>query len=534
MMSDHRFSRRYFFYGTLLAGAIPSRGFGSTASLTALGFKSPNEKLNIGAIGMGTRGPAILVGAAATENIVAVCDVDEERSARGFAQYPKANKYKDYRKMFEAEGKNIDAVMIATPDHMHTPIALLAMQHGKHVYCEKPLTRTPWEAQLLADAAVKYKVATQMGNQGWNHEGTKTACEIVWSGEIGDVKEVHSFTGGIYGGQPNIPATGPEATPVPPTLDWDLWLGCTDTRAFNPLMTNQWRAFIDFSTGGSLGDWLVHNLGPAHLALQLDKVAPTSVECVFVEGKNNWIWPLRAHIVFEFPARGNFPPVTVHTYQNMRGDFQDPQGMQEGERLFPAMNNLTDKGRPFVQGGDGMMLVSTQLTVDGKPMGRGGAPLAGAPGGAGRGPGGRGPGGGGFPGGGRGLPPGMSSDPKMRAPGNGAVFVGSKGYMSTTSRGEGVWLLPAARWADYRLPPQLLQRGVNHQQDWIRACKGGASGVSDFAVATKYIEWLSLGAIALRVPGKLMWDANKRRFSNNDEANKLLKPFLRKGWDLKV
>jgi hypothetical protein len=128
----------------------------------------------------------------------------------------------------------------------------------------------------------------------------------------------------------------------------------------------------------------------------------------------------------------------------------------------------------------------------------------------------------------------MSSDPKMRAPGNGAVFVGSKGYMATTSRGEGVWLLPASRWAEYKLPTQMLQRGVNHQQDWIRACKGGAPGVSDFAVATKYIEWLSLGAIALRVPGKLMWDGNKRRFSNSDEANKLVKPFLRKGWDLKV
>ena len=375
-MKDHRFSRRYFFYGTLLAGAVPSGGFGSTPSLSALGYKSPNEKLNIGAVGFGVRGPAILVGAAATENIVALCDVDEERSARGFAQYPNAKKYKDYRKMFDTEGKNIDAVMVATPDHMHTPVALLAMQHGKHVYCEKPLTRTASEAQLLADAAVKYKVATQMGNQGWNHEGTKTACEIFWSGEIGDVKEVHAWTGGIYGGQPNIPETGPAATSVPATLDWDLWLGCAESRSFNPLMTNQWRAFIDFSTGGSLGDWLVHNLGPAHLALLLDKVSPTSVECVYVEGKNQWLWPLRAHIVFEFPARGSMPPVTVHTYQNMRGDFQDPPGMAEGERLFPPMNNLAERGRPFVQGGDGMMLVSTQLTVDGKPLsqqGRGGA-----------------------------------------------------------------------------------------------------------------------------------------------------------------
>ena len=133
-----------------------------------------------------------------------VSHAKEQRSARGFAAYPNAKKYKDYRKMFETEGKNIDAVMIATPDHMHTPVALLAMQRGKHVYCEKPLTRTPWEAQLLAGAAVKYKVATQMGNQGWNHEGTKTACEILWSDEIGDVKELHAWTGGIYGGQPNI------------------------------------------------------------------------------------------------------------------------------------------------------------------------------------------------------------------------------------------------------------------------------------------------------------------------------------------
>ncbi|MCW5966751.1 MAG: Gfo/Idh/MocA family oxidoreductase [Bryobacterales bacterium] len=521
-MNGYRFPRRHFFFGPLLTAAVPAGGFGSTASLSRLGYKSPNEKLNVGAVGIGIRGPAILSGAAATENIVALCDVDEARSARGFAEYPRAKKYKDYRKMFEAEGKGMDAVMIATPDHMHTPIALLAMQQGKHVYCEKPLTRTAWESQLLADAAVKYKVATQMGNQGWSHEGTKTACEILWSGEIGEVKELHSWTGGIYGGQPNIPATGPAATAVPPTLDWDLWLGCAESRSFNPLMTNQWRAFIDFSTGGSLGDWLVHNLGPAHLALQLDKASPISVECVFVEGKSEWLWPLRAHVVFEFPARAGMPPLTVHTYQNMRGDFENPPGMGEDERLFPPMNNLSEKGRPFVQGGDGMMLVSTQLTVDGKPIQQQrppqfpqGARRPGSPGGP--------------P-----LPPGVSSDPKMRAPGNGAILVGSKGHMATSARGEGVWLLPASRWAEYKLPSQMLPRGVNHQQDWIRACKGGAPGMSDFSVATKYIEWLALGAIALRVPGKLLWDKDKRRFSNSEAANRYLKPELRKGWDLKL
>jgi hypothetical protein len=525
-MHDNRFSRRYFFYGSLLAGAVPSGGFGSTPSLPALGYKSFNEKLNIAAIGLGTRGPTIVEGAAATENIVALCDVDDVSAAHAYRTYPNATKYKDFRKLLDKESRNIDAVMIATPDHLHAPIALLAMQHGKHVYCEKPLTRTAYESHLLAEAAAKYKVATQMGNQGFSHEALKTACEILWSGDIGEVREVHSFTGSIYGGQPNLPDSGPESKPVPDTLDWDLWLGPAAPRGFNPLINGHWRAFQDFSTGGSLGDWLVHCLGPVHMALRLDQASPISVECVTVEGKSPWLWPVRAHTVFEFPARGTMPPVTIHAYQNMRGNFQNPPGMAEGERLFPTMNNLSrEKGRPFPETGDGTLLIGSQLTADGQPVPEPGqmAPaLAGgpltpptAPPPPPRGP---------FPGG----------DPALRAPGNGSVFIGSKGYMSTTSRGEGVWLLPASRWAEYKLPPQILQRGVNHQQDWIRACKGGAPAVSQFSVASKYIEWLALGTIALRVPGKLLWDARNMRFTNSEQANKLLKPYTRKGWELKV
>jgi len=516
-MQDHRFSRRYFFYGSLLAGAVPSGGFGSTPSLRALGFKSYNEKLNIAAVGVGTRGPEILRGVAPTENIVALCDVNEEKAARAFDTYPKATRHKDYRKMLDGQGKGIDAVMVATPDHLHTEVALLAMQHGKHVYCEKPLTRTVWEARFLAEAAAKYKIATQMGNQGFSHEGTKTACEILWSGDIGDVSEVHAWTGTIYGGQPDIPATGPEAQPVPAMLDWDLWQGPAAVRGYNPLMVNQWRAFIDYATGGSLGDWIVHVLGPAHLALQLDQASPSSVETVTIEGKSEWVWPLRAHTVYEFPARGNMPPVTIHVYQNMRGDFQNPPGMEEGERLFPPSNNLAERGRPFT--GDDFLRA-----------GRGGPGAVGMAGGRGRGA---------VPGGGeagrRGPGRGMAGENAAnRAPGNGSVFVGSKGYMATTARGEGVWLLPASRWADYELPPQLLTRGVNHQQDWVRACKGGSPGVSEFSVATKYIEWLVLGTIALRVPGKLLWDSKNLRFTNSEQANKLVKPYLRKGWEMKV
>ena len=480
-MDENRFSRRYFFYGSLLAGAVPSGGFGSTPSLPALGYKSFNEKLNIAVIGLGTRGPQILPGAAATENIVALCDVDDANAAKTYKAYPNANKYKDFRKLLDKEGNSIDAVMVATPDHLHAPVALLCMQHGKHVYCEKPLTRTPSEARLLAEAAVKYRVATQMGNQGFNHEALKTACEIFWSGEIGEVREVHAFTGSIYGGQPNLPETGPDQRPVPETLDWDMWLGPAASRPFNPLINSHWRAFQDFSTGGSLGDWLVHCIGPAHMALQLYKAPPISVECVKVEGTNQWLWPIRAHTVFEFPARGNMPPVTIHAYQNMRGDFQNPPGMAENERLFPAMNNLAlEKGRPFVESGDGMLLVGEQLAVDGKPRPSGRVALRRrrAPGGRPGGPGGRrqGPEATWWPPGRGGRRGGQPEIPPCARPGNGAVFVGSKGYMATISRGEGVWLLPASRWAEYRLPPQLLPRGINHQQDWIRACKGGAPG----------------------------------------------------------
>jgi len=173
------FSRRHFFYGSLLAGAIPTGGFGSTPSLSSLGYKSVNEKLNVAAVGQGLRGAQIVIGAAVSENITALCEVDDVKMLRAAELYPKATRYRDYRKMLEKEGKNLDAVMVAVPDHLHTPIALLAMQNGKHVYCEKPLTRTASEARLLSDAATKYKVATQMGNQGFSHEGTKTACEIV-------------------------------------------------------------------------------------------------------------------------------------------------------------------------------------------------------------------------------------------------------------------------------------------------------------------------------------------------------------------
>jgi predicted dehydrogenase len=187
-------SRRQFFYGSLLAGALPAAGFGRTPSLKALGYKSPNEKLNFAAIGSGGQGAANVRAAAPSENIVALCDVDDTSAAETFKRFPDAPRFRDFRKMLDKEEKNIDAVIVATPDHMHAMAAIWCMERGKHVYVQKPLVRTVWEARQLRAAARKYQVATQMGNQGYSNEGTRQCAEIIWNGDIGNVTEVHAWS----------------------------------------------------------------------------------------------------------------------------------------------------------------------------------------------------------------------------------------------------------------------------------------------------------------------------------------------------
>src|ERR1043166_7373816 len=187
-------SRRHFFYGTLLAGAVPAGGFGSTPSLKMMGYKSPNEKLNIASIGAGGKAASDIRGCSPTENIVALCDVDDKQASAIYKAFEKPPKYKDFRKMLDKEEKGIDAVIVTVPDFMHAVCAMACMERGKHVYVQKPLTRTIWEARMLTEAAAKYKVATQMGNQGYSNEGTRQCAEMIWNGEIGGVTEVHTWT----------------------------------------------------------------------------------------------------------------------------------------------------------------------------------------------------------------------------------------------------------------------------------------------------------------------------------------------------
>ena len=517
-MSQDGVSRRYFFYGSLLAGAVPLAGWGSVPSLKALGYKPFYEKLNVAAIGCGGQGGADLNDAARTENIVALCDVDETRAAANFKKFDKQPKYKDFRVMLEKEGKNIDAVTIGIPDFMHATVALLCMQHGKHVYVEKPLTRTPSEARLLMEAAAKYKVATQMGNQGFSHEANRVAAEIVWSGAIGDVTEVHiSTTPGTH--PTGLKQQPPEAS-VPNTLDWQAWLGGAPMRAYSPYYTPyNWRGFLDFGTG-QIGNWATHTAGPVQTALMLG--APTSIERVSVAGESNITYPDRATVRVDFPQRGGMPPVKVFYHDGPHStdpDLFNVPGM-ENETILPPANNLADKGRPGVGRG--------AAAGRGGAGGRGGAPAT-APA---RDPNAPRQGAGGAGVQVFGEPVGPTRPGVLT--GNGAVFIGTKGIMATRERGEGVWLLPAARWAEYVLPPQLLTRSPGHMLDWVRACKGGDPGCSDFAITAPYAEWLALVAIALHVPGKLDWDSKLQRFTNNAEANKFVKPVFKKGWELKI
>ncbi|HBY61882.1 MAG TPA: gfo/Idh/MocA family oxidoreductase [Solibacterales bacterium] len=509
--------RRFFFFGSLLAGAVPAGGYGSVTSLRALGYKPYYNKLNVAAIGCGGQGAVILNDAARTENIVALCDVDLARGGQTLKRYDKVPVYRDFRTLLDKEAKNIDACTIAIPDFMHATVALACMQRGKHVYVEKPLTRTPWEARLLMDAAAKYKVATQMGNQGYSHECHRVAAEIIWSGEIGDVTEAHITT------TPGTHPTGLQSVPpeesVPETLNWDAWLGAAPMRPFSSwYVPYNWRGFYDFGTG-QIGNWATHTAGPVHHALQLG--APSAVECVSVDGKSDLTFPNRATVRLDFPARGGMAAVKVFYHDSARStdpDVYRVPGMEQ-ESILPPMDNLAEKGRPTGRGGRAFP------GAGGPPPGAGGGrtrPAEGAPRTGAGGPGVRVFGERGTP-----VEPGVLT-------GNGAVFIGTKGVLATCNRGEGVWLLPAARWKEYVLPPQLLTRSPGHMQDWIRACKGGDPACSDFKIAAPFAEWLALAAIAMRAGGKLDWDSQNLRFPNRPEANQYLRPAFRKGWELRL
>ncbi len=327
-------TRRRFLQGTAMSAAgltiLPRHALGRP------GRTSPNEKLNIAGIGVGGMGAANLA-ALESENIVALCDVDHEYAAKTFKKYPNARVWRDYREMLE-EQKDIDAVVIATPDHTHAVISIAAMRAGKHVYCQKPLTHNIAEARRMVAVARETRVVTQMGIQGHSGEGARLICEWIAAGAIGDVRAVDAWCALSYypwghewwSSRLHEPAA--DAPDAPATLDWNLWLGPAALRPYHPTYHPcTWRAWLDFGCG-MMGDRGVHTLDPVVWALRLG--APTRVEASSLGG-NEHVHSFAGVVTFEFAARGEWPPVTVRWYDGLRAprppELEPERRMGDGE-----------------------------------------------------------------------------------------------------------------------------------------------------------------------------------------------------------
>jgi len=299
-------SRRRF----LSKGALTGSALWVTGSFIKRCQGSPNDKLDIACVGIGGRGRANL-NAVAGENIVALCDVDDKRAGDAYKRFPWAKKYYDFRVMLDEMGRRIDAVVISTPDHTHFHPAAMAMEAGKHCYLEKPMAHSPWEVRTLTDLAARKKVVTQLGVQRHAMSNMHRVVELVKSGAIGEVREVHAWIGGDRG-MPPMPSDFP---PVPPHLKWDLWLGPARYRRYSPAYCPyRWRFWWDFGTGET-GNWGCHILDISFWALDLKYPVEVEASGPPVDAQRT---PKSMHVVYKFPARGKLPPVTLHWYHTKK------------------------------------------------------------------------------------------------------------------------------------------------------------------------------------------------------------------------
>ena len=345
-MNDRKLTRRAFIAATTTVVALGGRAKAQTNTARVVPRKiSPNEKLNLAGIGVGGMGSGDVNGCA-SENIVALCDVDWKSAEETFYRFPEAKKYKDFRKMLEEMGDDIDGCIISTPDHTHAPAAYMAMKMGKHVRVQKPLTHTIAEARLLAKTAKETGLITQMGNQGHAGDGVRELCEMLWDGAIGQVKEAHIWTD-----RPIWPQ-GIERPlreqPIPETMDWDLWIGAAPMRPYNRNYAPfKWRGWWDFGCG-AIGDMACHIMDPAFWSLKLYEATSYTVEVIEQNGMTEQTPPKSSIIKFTFPARGDMGPVDLYWYDGKLLPPR-PEGVPEEEQLGDGSN-----GSLFI-GTDGAM-----------------------------------------------------------------------------------------------------------------------------------------------------------------------------------
>ena len=315
------------------------------------GQTPPSEKLNVAGIGVGGMGSGDVRSVSGSHNIVALCDPDQRALNNNARQFPQAKLYADYRKLLETE-KQIDAVLVATPDHVHAPVTMMALKMGKHVHCQKPLTHSVYEARAIGEAARQAKVGTQMGNFGHASEEARLICETVWSGALGTVREVHAGSNRIPMISPRGIARPGDKPPVPPYLDWDLWVGPSPMRPYHPCyLPFSWRGWWDFGTG-CLGDIGCHQFSAAFKALKLGH--PTSIEA----SSSNHSYgpevaqetaPIASITRWKFPAEGDRAPVSLTWWD---GGLKPPRP----EELEP--------GRDFAEG-DWLLVIGDKAKMYG-------------------------------------------------------------------------------------------------------------------------------------------------------------------------
>jgi len=487
-MGDHQINRREFLAAaasSFVFTYIPNRAWGA------------NDRFYVAGIGVGGKGAGEVKDVTkAGGTFVALCDVDEARAEKTLKSFPEAKRYKDFRVMLEKE-KGIDAVTVSTPDHTHAIASVMAMSLGKHVYCQKPLTHSIYEARVMTQAARYYKVQTQMGNQAHAGEPIRRAVELVRAGIIGPVRQVHAWTNRPIWpqGQKALEERRRSAgEPKPADLDWDLWLGPAPLREYNKCYVPfKWRGWWDFGTG-ALGDMACHIMDMAYWALDLG--APIAVEAES-GGQTKETGPDWSTIAYRFASRvsvgggklgGGVGPKAAIDMPAVKYVWYD--GNKDGKQNAPY--NLlqqvteearkTDAGRQAVKA-RGEKKKRTSPSID---------------------------------------------DPKRWD----VILVGDEGMM-LFKRSSTDWIItPSSRVEQFTDVPKTIRRVPNEDVEWLEACKGGPKPLSSFDYAGPLTEMVLLGNLAVRLGKKIEWDAEALKATNTPEADELIRREYRKGWDL--
>jgi hypothetical protein len=459
---------------------LTRRGFLRAATLATgaarVGFpqvllgQNAGAKLNVAVVGAGGQGTYDADEVARLgEHIVALCDADERQARGQCVKYPKAKFYRDFRKMFDEMGNAIDAVIVSTPDHLHAAAALRAMKLGKHVYVQKPLAHSVWEARELHQVARQKQVATQMGNQGSAENGLRRAIEVIQAGVIGQVRYVH-----VWSNRPLWPQgmdRPAEADPVPEGLDWDLWIGPAPMRPFKLGVYHpfNWRAWQDFGTG-ALGDMAAQTANLPFRALKLGYATEIEAESSLM---NKETYPWKSKIRFEFPARENLAPLTFWWYDG--GEPVDNNRRHDGSNKPPKEVTADIEKLPDKVPGSGCLLIGDKG--------------------------------------------------KLFSPGDfGAEFLVKLSDDKELKAGQKHDAVMAI--------PEKFDRSPGHYREWINACKGSKPAYSNFELAAPFTEAMLLGCVALRTGKKLEWDTAGLKATNAPEAAPYLKREYRPGWEV--